>query len=100
MKRKKHNSKAVRGSEAIHVVLSALGYPSRGGLRRYLNERYMSLDPAIFARTVFEDVLSGVLLKEKEEDLGEGSPLPPDEDNEDTRQFRISGLHFSKLRSR
>jgi len=38
-------------------------------------------------------------LKE-EEGLGEGSPLPPDEDNEDTRYVSDIGLTISKLRRR
>ena len=65
-------------------------------LLRRSSKEGINLDPAIFTRRVFKDVLSSVLSREEER---REDPLP----GEDTRHFSDIGftiLHLSKLRSR
>ena len=86
----KGNLKAAKRGDTDHDVLSALRPPEA-----VVKGRYMSLDPAIFTRRVFKDVLSSVLLREEE---GREGPLPG-EDTKHILDIGLAILHFSKHRS-
>ena len=101
-KKGRHKKKPPR-NESVDAILSALGHPSRGGLRRYVNGNYIGLDPATFARNVFDNVVSGVFsgaVAVHDFNIDPSSPPPPDEDTRHVSDIGLTILHLSRLRKK
>lgn len=56
----KHHHSSHTRKNAVNSILTALGHPSRGGLRRYVNSTWQNKPAVQFAQDIFLQVIFGV----------------------------------------